>query len=60
MVETENSRGEPLAQDGLLRIAQTCRPLPAGQATEAMIQQTLDFSNSTPRDDLLLLVADFL
>jgi len=25
-----------------------------------MIQQTLDFSNSTPRDDLLLLVADFL
>ncbi|NLP08903.1 SpoIIE family protein phosphatase [bacterium] len=60
MVETENSRGEPLALEGLLHIAQTCRSLPAIQATEAMIQQTLDFSNRAPRDDLLLLVADFL
>lgn len=60
MVETENGQGEPLALEGLLRIAQTCRSLPAGRATEAMIQQTLAFSDSTPRDDLLLLVADFL
>jgi len=60
MVEIENSRGEPLAMEGLLRIAQTCRSLPATQATEVMIQQALDFSNSAARDDLLLLVADFL
>ena len=60
LVETENENGEPLAVKGLTKLADQCRGLTTSAAVDALTQRTIDYGNGKRRDDLLLLVADFL